>query len=222
MREAPTELQAKLDDAHERLQAKLRELREAKNRPPCPPLPGRWAWIDLRHESVLARFGVLLIAARFTGADTQVRWGSAILRQKPEWYASGRAPAIADNVIRWQSPQGGWPKNTDLAAPPPSPEALAETPGHVGAGHDRQRRHHHADGAFLALMVQATRDTRYRAVFDRGVDYLLAAQYPNGGWPQYFPLRKGYYSHITYNDDAMVNVLTVLRRPPPANRPTTS
>ena len=42
-------------------------------------------------------------------------------------------------------------------------------------------------------------------------DYLLAAQYPNGGWPQYFPLRKGYYSHITYNDDAMVNVLTVLR-----------
>ena len=64
---------------------------------------------------------------------------------------------------------------------------------------------------FLALMVQATRDTRYRAAFDRGVDYLLAAQYPNGGWPQYFPLRKGYYSHITYNDDAMVNVLTLLR-----------
>ena len=43
---------------------------------------------------------------------------------------------------------------------------------------------------FLALMVQATRDIRYRAAFDRGVDYLLAAQYPNGGWPQYFPLRK--------------------------------
>ncbi len=64
---------------------------------------------------------------------------------------------------------------------------------------------------FLALMVQATRDIRYRAAFERGVDYLLAAQYPNGGWPQYFPLRKGYYSHITYNDDAMVNVLTVLR-----------
>ena len=60
-------------------------------------------------------------------------------------------------------------------------------------------------------MVQATRDTRYRAAFDRGIDYLLAAQYQNGGWPQYFPLRRGYYSHITYNDDAMINVLIVLR-----------
>ncbi len=60
-------------------------------------------------------------------------------------------------------------------------------------------------------MVQATRDIRYRAAFKRSINCLLAAQYPNGGWPQYFPLRKGYYSHITYNDDAMVNVLTVLR-----------
>ncbi len=157
-----------------------------------------------------ATLGVLLIAAEFTGADTQVRWGAAVLRQKPEWYASAAARAIADNVIRWQSPQGGWPKDTDLAAGPPSPAALPETL--VRGGADTID-----NGAtttpmrFLALMVQATRDTRYRAGFDRGVDYLLAAQYPNGGWPQYFPLRKGYYSHITYNDDAMVNVLTVLR-----------
>lgn len=64
---------------------------------------------------------------------------------------------------------------------------------------------------FLALIVQATGDEKYREAFARGIDCLLAAQYPNGGWPQYFPLRKGYYSHITYNDNAMVNVLTVLR-----------
>ena len=157
-----------------------------------------------------ATLGVMLIAAGFTGADTQVRWGTAILRQKPEWYASAEARSIADIVIRWQSPQGGWPKNTDLAAPPPSPEALAETLERGGANTID-------NGAtttpmrYLALMVQATRDTRYRAAFERGVDHLLAAQYQNGGWPQYFPLRKGYYSHITYNDDAMVNVLTVLR-----------
>ena len=37
-----------------------------------------------------ATLGVMLIAAGFTGADTQVRWGTAILRQKPEWYASAR------------------------------------------------------------------------------------------------------------------------------------
>jgi PelA/Pel-15E family pectate lyase len=140
----------------------------------------------------------------------QVRWGNAILRQKPEWYATADARAIADNVIPWQAPEGGWPKNTDLSIPPPSREALAETASGGGTSTID-------NGAtttpirFLALMVQATRETRYRAAFDRGVDYLLAAQYPNGGWPQYFPLRKGYYAHVTYNDDAIVNVLNVLR-----------
>ena len=39
---------------------------------------------------------------------------------------------------------------------------------------------------------------------------MLAAQYPNGGWPQYFPLRADYSRHITFNDNAMVNVLLLL------------
>ena len=156
-----------------------------------------------------ATLGIMLIAAEFASGDTQVRWSNAILRQSPEWYASAGARTIADNVIRWQSPEGGWPKNTDLAAAP-SPEVLAELLRHGGTNTVD-------NGAtttplrFLALMVQATKDPRYRAVFERGFDYLLAAQFQNGGWPQYFPLRKGYYSHITYNDDAMINVLTLLR-----------
>ncbi len=164
-----------------------------------------------------ATFGIILIAPECARGDTQVRWTTAMLRQKPEWYASAAARAIADEVIRWQSPEGGWPKNTDLAAAP-SPEVLGELARHGGANTID-------NGAtttplrFLALMVQATEDPRYRAVFDRGFDYLLAAQFQNGGWPQYFPLRKGYYSHITYNDDAMVNVLTVLRDSSAGKRP---
>ena len=77
--------------------------------------------------------------------------------------------------------------------------------------HHRQRRHDAADASFSPSWCVATGDARYRAAFERGVDYLLAAQYPNGGWPQFFPLREGYYSRITYNDNAMVHVLTVLR-----------
>jgi PelA/Pel-15E family pectate lyase len=53
-------------------------------------------------------------------------------------------------------------------------------------------------------------ETRYRDAALRGLDYLLAAQYPNGGWPQVFPLRDDYSRHITYNDNAMVNVLVLL------------
>jgi PelA/Pel-15E family pectate lyase len=41
--------------------------------------------------------------------------------------------------------------------------------------------------------------------------YVLKAQYANGGWPQFFPLRKGYYDRITFNDGAMVRVLEFVR-----------
>ena len=113
-------------------------------------------------------------------------------------------------VLLYQSPVGAWPKNTDLARPRPAAVSAAE------AAADPNGNTIDNDGTtlpmeFLARMVLATGDARYRTAFERGVDYLLAAQYPNGGWPQFFPLREGYYSRITYNDNAMVRVLTVLR-----------
>jgi PelA/Pel-15E family pectate lyase len=52
---------------------------------------------------------------------------------------------------------------------------------------------------------------KYKEAFNRGLDYLLASQYENGGFPQFFPLKKGYYTHITFNDDAMIGVLSVFR-----------
>jgi PelA/Pel-15E family pectate lyase len=64
---------------------------------------------------------------------------------------------------------------------------------------------------FLGRVFGATGEARYRAAAERGLDYLMAAQYANGGWPQYYPLIKGYYTHITFNDDAMVGVMAVLR-----------
>jgi PelA/Pel-15E family pectate lyase len=144
-----------------------------------------------------------------TGAVPQSSWDSGVLRHAPDWYGSAEARAVADSVIQYQSRQGGWPKSTDLAAPPRSPQDIP-SPGD-GRANTIDNDATTLPMQFLALMVQATGDARYRASFERGVDYLLAAQYPNGGWPQFFPLRDGYYSRITYNDNAMVNVLTVLR-----------
>jgi PelA/Pel-15E family pectate lyase len=151
--------------------------------------------------------GLLIVAA--------IPWGPGILNQKADWYASAEARAIADSVIQYQAPDGGWPKNTDLGTPPPATrsnagDVFASTIDNNGTTLPMQ---------FLALVAHATGEARYRTPFLRGFDYLLAAQYPNGGWPQFFPLRQGYYSRITYNDNAMVNVLTVLRdaaagRPP--------
>ena len=40
---------------------------------------------------------------------------------------------------------------------------------------------------------------------------LFAAQFPNGGWPQVWPLEGGYHDAITYNDDAMIHVAELMR-----------
>ena len=137
-----------------------------------------------------------------------VRW-SEISRQPADWYAGPEARAVTASILQYQTKEGGWPKNTDMTKPP-SPEFLANekfdhrAPTIDNGGTTTQVR-------FLAQIVTATKDETARAAFERGFDYLLAAQYDNGGWPQYYPLLKGYYTHITYNDNAMVSVLVVLR-----------
>ena len=45
----------------------------------------------------------------------------------------------------------------------------------------------------------------------RGLDYALSAQYPNGGFPQIYPLVGWYHDAITYNDDAMVHIMELCR-----------
>ncbi len=63
---------------------------------------------------------------------------------------------------------------------------------------------------YLLDVYQKTGNTRYISAAKRGVDYLLEAQYPNGGWPQYYPDARLYRSQVTYNDNVMINVLHVL------------
>ena len=103
----------------------------------------------------------------------QVSWGSAVLQQAQEWYASPQARAIADSVLLYQSPVGAWPKNTDLARPRGAAVSAAE------AAADPNGNTIDNDGTtlpmeFLARMVLATGDARYRTAFERGVDYLLS------------------------------------------------
>ena len=160
----------------------------------------------MRAHRALSVAGCLLATA--AGLAAPVPWKS-VLKQPAAWYAGTEARAVADNVLLFQTPSGGWPKNVDMTHPP-SAEFLASTAADHraptidnGATHTQLR--------FLAQVVTATGEARCRAAFERGFDYLLASQYENGGWPQFYPLLKGYYTHITYNDDAMTGVLQVLR-----------
>ena len=151
-----------------------------------------------------------IVVAQAVAPEAQLRWGSGVLEQQRSWYASAEARAVADAVVLYQSAHGAWPKNTDLTKPPATAEALARIQA-SGEANTIDNGATTLPMRFLALMVDATGQRRYREAFVRGFDYLLAAQYPNGGFPQFFPLRQGYYSRITYNDNATINALAVLR-----------
>ncbi len=43
------------------------------------------------------------------------------------------------------------------------------------------------------------------------MDFILSAQYKNGGWPQYFPLEDNYSKEITFNDDAITGIMWLLK-----------
>lgn len=136
-------------------------------------------------------------------AQEAARWSDAILEHDDAAFASPQMRAVADNVVLHQSAEGGWPKNTNLADPPTGPASpnVANTIDNDGTT---------LPMAFLARVISAG-GVGYEPAFERGLDYLLAAQYANGGWPQFYPLRGGYYDRITFNDDAMIRVMTLLR-----------
>ena len=141
-------------------------------------------------------------------ALSEVRFGKHLLKKDDDWFRSEEAKAIAESVILYQSPQGGWPKSTNLAQRPKSPEDIP-APGR-GRANSFDNDATTVPLRFLAKIAQLTGEAKYRESFLRGLDYMLAAQYPNGGWPQFWPLRKGYYSRITYNDEAMISVMEVI------------
>ena len=127
-----------------------------------------------------------------------MRW-QEVLRQDAAWYAGPEARDIADNVLRYQRDNGGWPKDIDMALVPAGPPPVRSDSTIDNGATTTQIR-------FLSRLT----DARYREAAVRGIDYLLASQYANGGWPQFYPLRTDYSRHITFNDDAMVNALMVL------------
>jgi len=139
-----------------------------------------------------------------------IAWADA--QNKPaEWYASAEALRIADNVLLYQRDSGGWPKNIDMGKPLNEADRAALLRRKKDTDSTIDNGATYTQLSFLARVYSAQRQERYRESFLKGLDYLFKAQYANGGWPQFYPDLSGYYKHITFNDDAMIGVMKLLR-----------
>ena len=127
--------------------------------------------------------------------------------------ATAQDTKVADQILLYQRVTGGWPKNIDMSVPLSDAEkaqVLAEKKRTDDSTIDNGATSKQLK--YLAETYQLTREEKYRAAFLKGLQYLLSGQYPNGGWPQFWPNPKGYQVHITYNDDAIANILFLFQR----------
>lgn len=151
-------------------------------------------------------------AGRAAKPKKKIKWTSMAPKLGDDFFATPEAARIGDNLLFYQHPSGGWPKNMQLQ------DELTDERRVRVEGMKRGRRYATIDNGatttemvYLARLYNATKDMKYYDAVVRGFGYMFEAQYDNGGWPQFYPLSEGYYTHITYNDDAMVNVLKLMR-----------
>lgn len=149
----------------------------------------------------LARIAVLVLSLTLPGPALSADRASNYLEKPDSWFQSPEAAAVTRNILFWQTPEGSWPKNTDTTAARSGDPAKGTFDNSATTGELR----------FLARAIAATADPVAKEAFLKGLDHILRAQYPTGGWPQSHPPGKGYQRHITFNDQAMIRLMTFLR-----------
>jgi len=128
------------------------------------------------------------------------------------------AKSAADALIAGQHPRGGWNYVIDTAGEEPL-KRWYET---YGANAWRMEEFHRyygnatfddagtAEASQLLLRIYLEkRERKYRAPLMKAIQFVLDAQYPNGGWPQRYPFvenggvhgKPDYTPYITFNDD---------------------
>lgn len=123
-------------------------------------------------------------------------------------------------MIWGQSKEGGWNYLVDFAGD----RSLKKWYATIGKNGWRLEEFQHyygnstydddvsSDAArFLLRLYLEKLDPRYKPALDKAIDFILRSQYPNGGWPQRYPLKHDfnkaghpdYSSYYTFNDDVI-------------------
>jgi PelA/Pel-15E family pectate lyase len=157
---------------------------------------------------MISRATILIIALICfpSVASAQAIKAGDLLGHSDSWYTSNAGKQIITNVISWQTPDGGWAKGYKQDHVHQSDEPYGEWEG-VGT---IDNNYTYTEIRFLAHAYNLAQRQDALDSCVKGIDYLIKAQYPNGGWPQRYPLPKNYGREITYNDNAMTNVLRLL------------
>jgi len=129
-------------------------------------------------------------------------------RYRPEQIVS-----IAENLLFYQTPEGGWPKNVDWLRVRNKADVLR--PSRDGALNRGvfDNRNTYPQVEYLARVFRVVPLDRYRQACVRGIDFMLREQRPSGGW------RGTDVDAITFNDEVTTGVLNTLMDIAQARKP---
>nr|WP_199075494.1 pectate lyase [Pedobacter sp. ASV19] len=136
-------------------------------------------------------------------------WAGAASAQKAE-------DPMAENMLIYQRTIGGWPKAVNMVPVDYHKTLSPEQRLVIQADslHEDATIDNNATSKEIIYLVKAYKklgNPRYLKAAEKGINYIFKAQYANGGWPQYYPEHNLYRGEITYNDNAMINVLNILQ-----------
>jgi len=122
--------------------------------------------------------------------------------------------ALADNIVSWQMPHGGFYKLPAKYATRWNGSA-SRADWHGMGGVELGTIDNGATVSEILVLADVyarTGNAAYRDSARKAMDFLLNMQYPSGGFPQVYPSRgpNSYSNHVTFNDNAMVRVLLLL------------
>lgn len=135
----------------------------------------------------------------FTIACTLMLSASGVILQPaiPVFAANSSAStANISDILKYQNADGGWSKGYNAAVGDWKHSTIDN-----GYTYSEIRR--------LASEYAKTKNSAYSAAAIKGINFLLNMQYSNGGWPQ-VSNSTSYHKHITYNDNAMISVMSLL------------
>ena len=137
--------------------------------------------------------------------------GEAFLRAaratgEPRYHRAARKAALA---LAWgQRAAGGWDHRCDVAHLNPQAAKVTRRKGRCTFDDKISQ------GAlsFLMSFDQVADEPWLTEAVELAWKHHRQAQFPNGGWPQWYPLRGGYHDYFTFNDGTINDCIAVMLR----------
>lgn len=134
-----------------------------------------------------------------------------VARQEDADYSTEDIALIAENILHYQNPDGGWGKGGNYRKDFDKDELRKVYEGdqkyewrRATSDFDNNCTWGHIE--FLAEVYRVTNDKKFREAIKKAVRFIVESQHENGSW------ENKNHRHITYNDDLMKGVMTLLHK----------